>query len=241
MVRVAAILLCGCLASGCARAWLPERFEIAEGRAASRSLLKRCALASDPASRARIAAIGGRLASVCERPAFDYHFEIIVSTMVNAFAFPDGSVFVTTGMLKLIGQDEAALAGVLSHEIGHIARRHGAEHLQSALGFSAISFMLFGLENSLARQAARAGNDLLELGYGREMEVEADLCAIRYIAALGQPPEAGLRFLELLHPMEKRDPGLFKAYLRSHPPTEDRLNRAKDYIRRYIPTGSKAS
>jgi beta-barrel assembly-enhancing protease len=234
-LRLLSIPAAALLVSGCARVWLPEGVERHFGETTTADVLRTSKVRNDPRWQAYLDTLGRRLASVSERPQYPYTFRIVESKEVNAFAVPDGSIFVTSGLLDYMGSDELALAGVVAHEVGHVARRHGAESLQNRLGFSTLLFLVFGLENTAGRGAAEFGGNLVDLGYGREMENEADLCAIRYLVALNVPPAQTVRFLEKLLPLGKDQPGSLTAYLRSHPPTQERIDYAKGYIARAFP------
>ncbi len=223
------------LLSGCSRIWVPEKIENRIGEAVTRSVLAQMPAHADPAWQQYLEDMGRKIAAVSERPAYHYRYYIVESSTVNAFAVPDGSIFVTTGLLKMIGQDQLALAGVLAHETGHIARRHGAETLQSELGFGLLSTIIFGFGNSAAKQAGNMTSQIMGLGYGREMELEADVCAVRYLARLGYPPDSSLKFLRSILPLEKDQHDItIEKYLRSHPPTTERIQYVEAYIRRYL-------
>ncbi len=224
------------LLSGCSRIWVPEKVENRVGELVTQSVLLQMPVHTDPAWQKYIEDMGRKIAAVSERPGYHYRYYVVESSTVNAFAVPDGSIFITTGLLKFIGQDQLALAGVLAHETGHIARRHGAETLQSQLGYGLLSLIVFGFENSAAKQAGNMTSRIMGLGYGREMELEADICAVRYLARLGYSPDSSLKFLRSILTLEKgqRDITIEK-YLRSHPPTTERIQYVENYISRYLP------
>ena len=223
-------LLALALLCACARVWLPETVENRIGERVTKSLLQDTPLHKDERWQKYLESVGAKIAAVSERPDYHYRYFIVESEEVNAFAVPDGSIFVTTGLLKLIGQDETALAGVLAHETGHIARRHGAETLQTQLGFAGLSILVFGFESSAARAAGDLAGQIAGLGYGREMELEADLCSVRYLHRLGYAPDASIKFLKSLLPLEKAAPGDVIKYFRSHPPTEERIRYVDDFL-----------
>lgn len=223
-------LLIAALLCGCSRVWLPESVENRVGVLTTASLLQTMKVRKDDRWQTYVEAAGAKLAAVSERPNYHYRYYIVEDDDVNAFAVPDGSIFVTTGLLKLVGQDEAALIGVLAHEIGHVARRHGAETLQTKLGFAAVSVALFGFESSMGRAAGEFAGTLASLGYGREMELEADLCSVRYLHRLGYPPDVSLKFLRSLLPLEKQAGDGVVKYMRSHPPTAERIKYVEDFL-----------
>jgi predicted Zn-dependent protease len=220
------------LLAGCSGVWVPEKIENRVGEQVTQAILTKMTVRSDPAWQKYVEDMGRKIAAVSERPSYHYRYYIVESSTVNAFAVPDGSVFVTTELLKYAGRDQLALAGVLAHEIGHIARRHSAETLQTKLGYGLISVIIFGFGDSVAKQAGSMTSQIMELGFGREMELEADLCAARYLLRLGYPPDASLRFLKILLPLEKgRQDFALEKYLRSHPQTKERIQYVEDYLR----------
>lgn len=221
--------------SGCSDLWLPERIEEAVGRRTSERLLARMPIdVKEGAWQSRLETIGRQITPVCERPNYHYKFYLVDSHTVNAFAAPDGSIFVTNSLLKLVADDEIALAGVLSHEIGHVARRHGAEILQAEIGYRGLMLMLFGFERPFASQAVDMANRLVDLGYGRDMELEADLCSVRYLTRLGYPPNETLRFLRVILALDHEKHGPMEKYFANHPPTQERIAYAERYIRDYL-------
>jgi predicted Zn-dependent protease len=237
MARIKNIVLpaLALLLSGCSQIWIPEKVENRVGELVTKSVLAQMPVHHDPAWQKYIEDMGHKIAAVSERPNYHYRYYIVESSTVNAFAVPDGSIFITTGILKMIGQNQLALAGVLAHETGHIARRHGAETLQSQLGAGLLSFLIFGMENTAAKQAGTMTSQLMDLGYGREMELEADVCAVRYLARLGYSPDSSLEFLRSILPLEKEHQDVtIEKYLRSHPPTTERIDYVQDYIRQHL-------
>lgn len=219
------------LLAGCSGVWVPEKLENRVGELTTKAILEKMPVHNSPAWQKYLDGMGRKIAAVSDRPDYHYRFYIVESSTVNAFAVPDGSVFVTTGLLKYAGQDPQALAGVLAHEIGHIARRHGAETLQTKLGYGLIGVIVFGFGDSVAKQAGGLTSQIMELGYGREMELEADVCAARYLVRLGYPPDASLKFLRILSPLEKGGGGDgLEKYLRSHPKTAERIEYVQAYL-----------
>jgi len=225
----AMIILASTLLAGCGRVWLPDVLEEEAGRATASHVLSQMPPADDSPWAPFVKDAGKKLAAVSERPDVDFRFYIVNSPEINAFAAPDGEIFVTTGLLRFAGRDSEAVAAVLAHEIGHVARRHGGEEIQAEMGWTTAAVAIFGLDHSLTKLLAGLAGQLVDLGYGRDRELEADLCSIRYLTRLGYPPSTGLKFLQLFQAHEhERLPGIAK-YLASHPPTADRLAYAKAY------------
>ncbi len=229
MVRLTLLLTAALGVSGCGRVWLPESAERLIGEAGSKRILERYKLVTNSPWEPFIQDAGRKLVAASERPDYDYRFHIIEDEEINAVSLPDGQIFVNTGLLKAANGDRIAVAALLGHEIGHVARRHGAESFQSGIGITAAGAAVFGFDGTLGNAAAELAGALLELGYGRDMELEADLCAVRYLIRLGYPPEAGLKFLRMMAAKEHENVGSLAYYLRSHPPTEERLRYSEAY------------
>jgi predicted Zn-dependent protease len=172
-----------------------------------------------PELRQYFASVGQLLAQTVERRDLTYTFTLLNSDIVNAFATPGGYVYITRGLLALCS-DEAELAAVLAHELGHIqALHHARRHGQSVLA----QILLAGagiLTSQVAPQATRTVMDLGQIGaitvlqrYSRENEFEADDLGIRYSARAGYDPTAMARFLDKL-----RQHSRFEAVLRGQSP-----------------------
>jgi predicted Zn-dependent protease len=183
---------------------------------------------------AYVAEIGGRLAAHSGAGGTEYRFTVLNSPVVNAFALPGGYVYVTRGLLAL-ANSEAELAGVLAHEIGHVAARHMAQRYSQAvalnLGAAALG-ALFG--SNAVGQIAQLGSELYLQDFSRDQEFEADSLGVAYLGHTGYAPEAQAAFLAQLD----RDSALMNAiagkagaerefdFFASHPRTRDRVERA---------------
>jgi predicted Zn-dependent protease len=188
----------------------------------------------DPELRAYVNSLGQLLARTSELPNLDWHFTILDSSIVNAFALPGGYVYVTRGLLAL-ADNEAELAGVLAHEIGHVTARHSAERYgQSVLGTAAALGVGLLLGSEAAAQATSSAAQLAVLGYSRDQEFEADTLGVRYLARTGHDPNAMATFLRRLlgHSRYEAElagrPEAADAFdiTQTHPRTADRVQRA---------------
>lgn len=189
-----------------------------------------------------VAQIGRRLVQVSELPEQNFTFTLLNSPVVNAFALPGGYVYVTRGLLALAA-DEAELAGVIAHEIGHVTGRHTAQReTRSTLaqGASVVGVLLGGLflGDAAARSAAQLAQTAAPMwlmSYSREQEFEADELGIRYLARAGYDPRAMSSFLGRLQAqaeLEAQQTGrpldAEENIYASHPRTLDRVARAAD-------------
>jgi predicted Zn-dependent protease len=173
------------------------------------------------------------VAANAERQDVTYRFFILDTPRVNAFALPGGYVFVTRGLLALANSEDE-LAGVLAHEVGHIAGRHLAErYSQRILASVGAAALAVTLGSTDASQALGIGADLLSVQYSRDQETEADRLGVRYLSKAGYDPLAMAHFLENMDRYEKLesqvsgngDPGL-SDFFSTHPQTSDRVAQA---------------
>lgn len=189
---------------------------------------------NDPRLEAYVNGIGQKLAASSDRPNVKYTFTVLDSPVVNAFAVPGGYIYVTRGLVAL-ANNEAELAGVLSHEIGHIAAKHTNERYCRAL---VAQLGIFGLGaatgSSAVAEAASLGAALYLQGYSRDQEFEADLLGVRYLNNGGYDPNAMSTFLATMLESSRLDaalagtPGAADEFdiFQTHPRTADRVQRA---------------
>lgn len=144
----------------------------------------------------------------------------------NAFALPGGAVVVTDALVKL-AQNDDQVSAVLAHEVGHVYYRHGMRMALQAAGLAALAAALFGDALSITSLATTIPTVLLQTGYSRDFETEADDYAFGRLKEIGLSPKA---FAEIMLLLEKsrgsRSGGESKDYLSTHPPTAKRIERA---------------
>ena len=180
-----------------------------------------------------VESVGGLLARTSELPDLKFTFTVLDSPIVNAFALPGGYVYITRGLLAL-ANDEAEMAGVLAHEIGHVTARHSAERYGQAVTasiFQAGAGILFG---GAAANAAGTVGGLALRSYSRDQEFEADLLGIRYISRAGYDTRAMASFLGQLQADSRLQaemagqPGKADQFniMQTHPRTSDRVEAA---------------
>ncbi|MGH7514256.1 MAG: M48 family metalloprotease, partial [Gemmatimonadales bacterium] len=193
VVRWSTFLLAGSLAlapSGCARnpvtgknelSLVSESQEIEMGKQSAQQVEQTIGYYNDPGVQAYVSGIGLKMAKASERPNLPWEFHVVNDASVNAFALPGGFIYVTRGLMTAIN-DEAELATVVGHEIGHVTNRHSVQQISKAqvaqlgLGIGSI------LSPSVARAAgvASQGLQVLFLKYSRDAENQADLAGFRY-------------------------------------------------------------
>ncbi len=177
--------------------------------------------------------IGQRVVAVCDRKTIEYHFTVIESDDINAFATPGGYVYIYTGLLKLM-ESEAELAAVTSHEISHIVARHGVKRLQQALGLSVLIELVTGKSDSKTLETAIAiGLGVALSGYSRSNEREADEFGIHYMTLAGFNPKGATNMFEHMAAASPGKRNFFENLLATHPETQERISNANAKVRQY--------
>jgi beta-barrel assembly-enhancing protease len=165
-----------------------------------------------------------------------FTIKVIDSEEVNAFALPGGFFFVNSGLI-LKADNEAELAGVMAHEIGHVAARHGTRQATrgeiAQLGMIPLIFM-GGWTGYGIYQAASVLVPVGFLKFSRAMESEADLLGLEYMYKAGYDPTAFVDFFEKIETLEKRKPGTVAKVFSTHPPTDSRIQAAQKNIQEYL-------
>lgn len=182
--------------------------------------------------------IGRSIVSVCGRQDIEYDFTIIDdSTSVNAFALPGGYLYVYTGLI-LRAENEAELAGVLAHEIGHVVGKHGMKKMTSMIGYQIVLRQVLGSDPGFIEKAAADFTGGLGFAnYGRQNELEADAYAIRYLFDAGYDPNAFVSFLEKLGKLRVSNPSIVEKLLSTHPQPSERIAEVQNAIR-LLPSGT---
>jgi predicted Zn-dependent protease len=202
-----------------------ESQEIEMGKEASQQTIQQIGLVNDPQLQAYVSGIGMKMAKASERPNLPWEFHVVNDASVNAFALPGGFIFVTRGLLTYIN-DEAELATVVGHEIGHVTNRHSVQQISKAqvaqLGLGVGSI----LSSDVAKYAgvASQGLQVLFLKYSRDAESEADLAGFRY--ALNQNYDVR-EMANVFHTLDRvgeaAGGGKLPDWLSTHPAPADRV------------------
>ena len=181
---------------------MSEDQEISLGHKYNSEILKEMPAYTDPVLEELVQRVGKKLASHSHRPGLDYHFTIIDSTQVNAFALPGGYIYITRGMLAYLNS-EAELAAVLGHEIGHVTARHSVRQ-QSTTAVTGILGAVLAASTGIqgADSVTNMAGTAIVRGYGREHELEADRLGAEYLARSGYDPEAMLQVVSILKNQE---------------------------------------
>lgn len=199
--------------------------EIAIGRQISGNLLGASHLVKDARLQKYVNNVGRWVASQSERPDLPWHFGVIESSDINAFAAPGGYVFVTRGLYRQL-QNEAELAGVLAHEIGHVIRQHHLKILKQSqlldLGGKLLAKQIGG--NDKAQKLIGSGAEVVARSLDKNAEFEADRIGVVLSARAGYDAFALPEVLQKIGHFAKDD-GSVALLFKTHPHPDDRLNK----------------
>jgi len=217
----------------------PEK-EKKMGESISRKVEKQYELVEDPEVQERFKNIGQRLARVCDRQEFVYHFKVLKpkkgepeEKYYNAFTLPGGYVYMFEPLMKIMETDDK-IAAVTAHEIGHTCARHVVKRLQSSLGANIITI--------LAVATAQSGQDIVEanealrqlmMAYSREDEFEADELSVKYVKKAGFDPNGVLESLLTLKKLRKSGREMTYMHYKSHPYLSERVAIVRREIKGY--------
>jgi predicted Zn-dependent protease len=206
-----------------------EEEEIAVGREVAGRTLGAAPLVADPELQAYVNRVGRWVAAQAERPDLPWHFGVIDSPAINAFAAPGGYVLVTRGLYEIL-DDEAQLAGVLGHEIGHIALRHHISVMQQSAAVSAgAKIAQAGDRSYLVNNLIGTGAEVLARGLDKNAEFEADRVGVILAARAGYNPYALVDVLQKLAARGEDDQALALLF-KTHPAPGERLTHLGDAL-----------
>lgn len=217
---------------------ISESEELAIGQSEDPKIRKQYGVYGNQALQRYVNEIGQRLAKASHRPGIEYHFLVVDSPEVNAFALPGGYIYVTRGLIGYLGS-EAELAAVLGHELGHVTARHSVRQITAATaaGIGATVLQIFVPETRgvAGSNAINVLGSALLSGYGREHELEADRLGAEYLARTGYDPQAMVRVVGVLKDQELldakiakaegREPRRYHGLFASHPDNDTRLQQ----------------
>ncbi len=250
MNKLLTFLLVACIATilgGCAQnpvsgqqdfVMMSESQEIAMGRAADADVRKQYKVYANPALQNYVNDVGQKIARHSHRPNLHYHFTVLDSPEINAFALPGGYVYITRGIMAYLNS-EAELAAVLGHEIGHVTARHGVRQQSAAqatnISISIASIFVPQLGTQLGHDISNLLGGALLSGYGRDHELEADRLGAQYLARTEYDPQAMIRVIGVLKNQESfdaelakqegREPRRYHGTFATHPDNDTRLQQ----------------
>ena len=210
---------------------ISDEEEVAIGKEVDADVRSKEKIFGDAQWQSYLNEVGQKIVNVSDRQGIEYHFAVIESDQINAFATPGGYVYFYTGILKLM-DNEAEMAAVLAHEISHVVARHSVQHLQKALGIQLLASVALG-EKSAGTLGQITGvlAGLWLNGYGRSYELQADEYGVYYMKEAGYNPDgARTMFHKLATLSGDGQQGWFEKLTSSHPDTQERLSKINAQI-----------
>lgn len=217
--------------------------EIQMGREADEQIGQTMGLYPDKELQAYVSDIGLAMGESSEWPDLPWTFSVVDEATVNAFALPGGYIYVTRGILAHFN-NEAQLAGVLGHEIGHVTARHAATRMSKSQVAQLGVGLAMVIDPDLQRVAplAGAGMQLLFLSFSRTDENEADELGVRYMTDMGYDPEALIGVMETLRQVSEAGGGSrLPEWQASHPYPENRKENIRGHIHKLEPQGYQSN
>jgi len=210
--------------------------EISLGKQASTQVEQDVQLINDPLITEYVNRLGQNLVRHSDATRYTFTIKVIDSDEINAFALPGGWLYVNSGLI-LAADVEAELAGVMAHEIGHVAARHATENMAKGniLQIAAIPAIILtgGVAATAIQEAAQLGIPITMLRFSQKAESEADLLGLQYMYATGYDPAATISFFEKLQ--AKESSRKVSTLFLDHPPTATRVKKEKENIEKILP------
>ena len=190
-------------------------------------------LMNDTAAQSWVNELGGHLetASLDVRDDVDYQFFVLDTDIVNAFAAPGGYIYLTRGLINM-ADNEAQMAGVLAHEIGHVAHRHSVAQIERAFAIGLLGDLVFG-DGIASDVVDYAAGFVLGTQYSQAQEMDADTLAVNFTIGANISPFGLAEFFETL--AELSGDSVLPDWLSSHPQPLDRADAVEDLIDDLVP------
>ena len=216
--------------------WYSLETEIRMGKQYAMQVEQGVKLVQDPVVTEYVNRIGQNLVRNSDAQV-PFTIKVIDSDEVNAFALPGGFFYVNSGLI-LAADEEAEMAGVMAHEIAHVAARHGTRQMTRAqwanIGTIPLIFIGGGIGYGIY-EAAGLGLPLTFMKFQRNFEAEADYLGLQYMYKTGYDPQAFISFFEKIQAKEKKKPGTLAKAFASHPQTPDRIEKSQQEIATILP------
>jgi beta-barrel assembly-enhancing protease len=225
---------------GCGRGvgnWYTVEGQVARGRVYAQQIESQIKLVNDPVVTEYVNRIGQNLVRNSDAQV-PFTIKVIDSDVVNAMALPGGFFYVNSGLI-LAADEEAEMAGVMAHEIAHVAACHYGREMTRAnlLQMASIPFIFMGGAIGYAGyEAAGLAIPMTFLRFSRGFEAEADYLGVEYMYRAGYDPSAFVSFFEKIQAMEKKKPGTLSKAFDTHPQTPDRIEKTQEEIRKILPS-----
>ena len=211
--------------------------EIALGKQMAQEVEREAKIIEDPVIAEYVNRVGQNLVRNSDAKV-PFTIKVVDSEEVNAFALPGGFFFVNSGLV-LRADNEAELAGVMAHEIAHVAARHGTRQATRGeiANYASLPLIFMGGWAGYAIQSAASA--IVPIGFlkfSRGFEAEADQLGLQYLYKTGYDPTAFTEFFEKIETLEKTKPGTLSRVFSTHPMTEDRIKAAQLNIQQNLET-----
>lgn len=232
-LRAGAAALALGTAAACAPA-LTTQQEVQAGADYSRQINAQLPLVRDQYTNQYINQLGRQIAAQADQRGIPYTFYVVNSDVVNAFSIPGGYIYVNRGIIER-ADNVSQLAGVLSHEIAHVAHRHGITQAQRAQNANTMLGVLYGVllrrnPGTVERAGIQVGGSAVFAGYSREAEREADREAVSYMVRSGYNPNGLPQFFGKLEAEQQRNPSRVEQWFATHPMSGERVQNTQAII-----------
>lgn len=212
---------------------MSESQEIALGKQYDAQVREQMGVYNDPALQRYVNSVGQRLAKASHRPNLPWTFAVVDEPAINAFALPGGYIYLTRGILPFL-RNEAELAAVMGHEVGHVDARHSASAAsrETLAGGGLAVLGIFVPETQPFQQLAGAAFGLMFLKHGRDAELESDRLGVGYSVANGWSPDGMPGMLNTLQRLDEANGSRrgVPNWALTHPPAADRVTRVQEVI-----------
>lgn len=216
--------------------WYSLEREIKMGREYAQMVESSAKMVQDPVVNEYVNRIGQNIVRNSDAQV-PFTIKVVDSDEVNAFALPGGFFYVNSGLI-LAADEEAELAGVMAHEIAHVAARHGTRQMTRSqwanIGTLPLIFIGGGLGYAV-RTAAGFGLPMAFMQFSRGFESEADYLGVQYLYKSGYDPQSYVSFFEKIQAKEKKKPGSLSKAFSTHPQTPDRIEKTQEEISKILP------